>query len=141
MQFYSTDLNLAKFLSEDTPTVEKEETAPQKWVAFIVWSYNNFMCKSYILNCLDNTLLNIYNSVKTPKLLWESMEKKYKIEDTRLKKFLEGKFMDFDSKTVMNQYKSSCMRYMQNVWSSMSCFKSLRLSKNYQQCEKILRIT
>ncbi|XP_073138498.1 uncharacterized protein [Henckelia pumila] len=42
----------------------------------------------------------------TVKELWDSLEKKYKIEDAGIKKFLVGKFLDFkmiDSKTVMSQ--------------------------------------
>ena len=40
------------------------------------------------------------------KKLWDSLDKKYKIEDVRLKKLIVGKIMDFkmvDSKTVLSQ--------------------------------------
>ncbi|KAK3037495.1 hypothetical protein RJ639_031989 [Escallonia herrerae] len=40
------------------------------------------------------------------KALWESLERKYKTEDTGSKKFVVGKFLDFkmvDSKTVISQ--------------------------------------
>ncbi|KZV21996.1 hypothetical protein F511_41367 [Dorcoceras hygrometricum] len=39
------------------------------------------------------------------KLLWDSMEKKYKTEVSGLKKFIVGKFLDYrmvDSKSVMS---------------------------------------
>ncbi|XP_022847663.1 uncharacterized protein LOC111370208 [Olea europaea var. sylvestris] len=103
MLFYLTTLNLVKILREDVPTVEEKETDSQKRAAFDAWSHSDFLCKNYILNCLDNTLYNVYCSVKTATLLWESLEKKYKTEDAGLKKFVVGKFLDFkmvDSKTV-----------------------------------------
>ncbi|XP_022846357.1 uncharacterized protein LOC111369107 [Olea europaea var. sylvestris] len=106
MLFYLTTLNLVKILREDAPTIEEKETDSQKRAAFDAWSHSDFLCRNYILNCLDNTLYNVYCSVKTAKLLWESLEKKYKTEDARLKKFVVGKFLDFkmvDSKTVMTQ--------------------------------------
>ncbi|XP_073138758.1 uncharacterized protein [Henckelia pumila] len=70
------------------------------------WNHNNFLCKNYILNGLDDTLYSVYSSIKTAKELWDSLEKKYKTEDACIKKFVVGKFLDFkmiDSKTVMSQ--------------------------------------
>ncbi|XP_022849837.1 uncharacterized protein LOC111371918 [Olea europaea var. sylvestris] len=106
MLFYLTTLNLVKILKEDAPTVEEKETNSQKRAACDAWSHSDFLCRNYILNCLDNTLYNVYYSIKTAKLLWESLEEKYKTEDAGLKKFVVGKFLDFkmvDSKTVMTQ--------------------------------------
>ena len=54
-------------------------------------------------------MYNVYSQVKTAKELWESLAKKYKIEDAGMKKFIVGKFLDYkivDSKTVTNQAKS-----------------------------------
>ncbi|KAL0401576.1 UNVERIFIED_CONTAM: hypothetical protein Slati_4187500 [Sesamum latifolium] len=48
----------------------------------------------------------MYSSTKTARALWESLAKKYKIEDAGLKKFIVEKFLEFkmvDSKIVMNQ--------------------------------------
>ncbi|KZV41621.1 hypothetical protein F511_15390 [Dorcoceras hygrometricum] len=42
----------------------------------------------------------------TEKLLWESLEKKYKTEGVGLKKFIVDKFLDYgmvDSKSLMSQ--------------------------------------
>ena len=58
------------------------------------------------MNDLDNTLYNVYCAFNTARELWESLDKKYKTEDTGLKKFVVGKFLDYkmlDSKTVIDQ--------------------------------------
>ncbi|KAK4397205.1 hypothetical protein Sango_1557100 [Sesamum angolense] len=106
MLFYLTTLNLARFLSEEIPFVSEGETDTQKRAAMDAWGHGDFLCRNYILNGLSDTLYNVYSSVTTARALWKSLEKKYKIEDAGLKKFIVGKFFDFkmmDSKTVMNQ--------------------------------------
>ncbi|KAL0355626.1 UNVERIFIED_CONTAM: hypothetical protein Sradi_4009500 [Sesamum radiatum] len=78
----------------------------QKRAAMHAWVHGDFLCRNYILNSLSNTLYNMYCSAKTARALWESLEKKYKIEDAGLKKFIVGKFLEskmVDSKSVMNQ--------------------------------------
>ncbi|XP_070036035.1 uncharacterized protein [Nicotiana tomentosiformis] len=57
----------------------------------------------YILSALEDDLYNVYTAMKTLKELWDALEKKYKIEDACLKKFVIAKFLDYkmiDSKTV-----------------------------------------
>ncbi|XP_057495650.1 uncharacterized protein LOC130780646 [Actinidia eriantha] len=54
----------------------------------------------------DKMLYNVYSPLPTVKLLWDSLDKKYKVEDASAKKFLIGQFLDFkmvDSKKVMAQ--------------------------------------
>jgi hypothetical protein len=36
--------------------------------------YNDSMCKNYILNGLDNTLYNVYNSINNAKALWKALD-------------------------------------------------------------------
>ncbi|XP_074588614.1 uncharacterized protein LOC141844468 [Curcuma longa] len=101
MMFYLTTLNLVQFLREDPPDATEGSKA-----ACDEWSHGDFLCRNYILNALDNTLYNVYISMETVKSLWESFEKKYKIENTRLKKFIVGRFLDFkmvDSKSMTSQ--------------------------------------
>ena len=60
------------------------------------------------MNGLADSLYIAYSYKKTSKALWESLEQKYKIEDSRPKKFVVGQFFDYkmvDSKTVANQVK------------------------------------
>ncbi|RVW73229.1 Retrovirus-related Pol polyprotein from transposon TNT 1-94 [Vitis vinifera] len=106
MLFYLTTLNLARFLHEECPILEEGETNKEKVAAVDAWKHSDFLCRNYVLNGLDNTLYNVYCSLKTAKELWDSLDKKYKIEDAGMKKFIVGKFLDFkmiDSKTVISQ--------------------------------------
>ena len=106
MLFYLTTLGLAKYITEDPPFVEELEPDATKVEAFTAWKNSDFICKNYILNGLDNSLYNVYCTVETAKVLWLSLEKKYKTEDAGMKKFIVGKFLDFkmvDSKTVVSQ--------------------------------------
>lgn len=41
---------------------------------------------------MDNTLYSVYSSMKFAKELWESLEKKYNIEDVKVKKFIVASF-------------------------------------------------
>jgi hypothetical protein len=66
------------------------------------------MLKNYIFNGLDNTIYNVYSSIKSTKALREALDKKkkYKDEDVGMKKFIVIKFLDLkmiDSRTVMSQ--------------------------------------
>ncbi|XP_052188980.1 uncharacterized protein LOC127799207 [Diospyros lotus] len=59
------------------------------------------------LSGLADPLYNVYcTTYATSKQLWETLEKKYKLEDAGTKKFLVGKFLDYkivDTKLVVNQ--------------------------------------
>ncbi|XXG72565.1 hypothetical protein AAC387_Pa07g1633 [Persea americana] len=106
MLFYLTTLNLARFLHEEAPTLKEDETDKQVVAAVEAWKHANFLCHNYILNGLDNTLYNVCYSLKTAKELWDSLDKKYKTKDARMKKFVVGRFLDYkmiDSKAVINQ--------------------------------------
>ncbi|RVW83338.1 Retrovirus-related Pol polyprotein from transposon TNT 1-94 [Vitis vinifera] len=106
MLFYLTTLNLARFLHEECPILEEGETNKEKVAAVDAWKHSDFLCRNYVLNGLDNTLYNVYCSLKTAKELWDSLDKKYKTEDAGMKKFIVGKFLDFkmiDSKIVISQ--------------------------------------
>ncbi|XXG56830.1 hypothetical protein AAC387_Pa03g4144 [Persea americana] len=106
MLFYLTTLNLARFLREEAPALKENESDKQVVAAVKAWKHADFLCRNYILNGLDNTLYNVYCSLKTVKELWDSLDKKYKTEDTGMKKFIVGRFLDYkiiDSKVVINQ--------------------------------------
>ena len=106
MLFYLTTFNLAKFLREDAPVCSENEADRQVVVAVDAWKHSDFLYKNYILNGLDNTLYNVYSPIKMAKKLWESLDRKYKMEDARMKKFVVGRFLDYkivDSKTIISQ--------------------------------------
>ncbi|XXG73456.1 hypothetical protein AAC387_Pa07g2369 [Persea americana] len=96
MLFYLTTLNLARFLHEEAPALREGEIDKQVFAAVEAWKHADFLCQNYILNGLDNTLYNGYCSLKTTKELWDSLDKKYKIEGAKMKKFVVGKFLDYE---------------------------------------------
>ena len=106
MLFYLTTMNLAGFLHEEAPALKEGETDKQLVAAVEAWKHADFLCRNYILNGLDNTLYNVYCSLKTAKELWDSLDKKYKTEDAGMKKFVVGRFLDYkmiDYKAIINQ--------------------------------------
>ncbi|KZV14567.1 hypothetical protein F511_41967 [Dorcoceras hygrometricum] len=106
MLFYLTTLSMSRFLTKEPPVVTEGDTDTQRRTAVDAWNHNDFLCRNYILNSLDDVLYGVYCSVKTAKELWNSLEKKYKTEDAGVKKFVVGKFLDYkmvDAKSVMSQ--------------------------------------
>ena len=70
------------------------------------WKHSDFLCRNYVLNGLVDSLYNNYSDKKTAKELWESLDRKYKTENIRAKKFIVGHFLDYkmvDSKNVVSQ--------------------------------------
>nr|XP_027122051.1 uncharacterized protein LOC113738993 [Coffea arabica] len=106
MLFYLTTLNLSRFLSEDAPKLPEGLTDAQAVSAINAWKHSDFLCRNYVMNCLHDSLYNVYQIHKTTKALWESLDWKYKTEDVGAKKFVVGKFLEYkmvDSKTVISQ--------------------------------------
>ncbi|KZV49453.1 hypothetical protein F511_13228 [Dorcoceras hygrometricum] len=106
MLFYLTTLNLARFLTEEVPTLKEGEQNAESVSAVEAWNHSDFLCRNYVLNGLSDALYNVLCEKKTAKELWESLDRKYKTEDAGAKKFLVGRFLDFkmlDSKPVISQ--------------------------------------
>ena len=72
-------------MSDETPTDER-------FLVKEAWTHSDFLCKNYSLSGLQNNLYNLYSNAKTSKELWDVLEKKYKIEDAGMKKFIVAKF-------------------------------------------------
>ncbi|KZV19604.1 hypothetical protein F511_10507 [Dorcoceras hygrometricum] len=105
MLFYLTTLNLAMFLAEEVLTLKEGELNAESVSAVEAWNHSDFLYRNYVLNGLADALYNIFCE-NTAKELWESLDRKYKIEDAGAKKFLVGRFLDFkmlDSKPVISQ--------------------------------------
>ncbi|PHT37341.1 hypothetical protein CQW23_25041 [Capsicum baccatum] len=75
-----------------------------------LYVYNGSLAKTllrnYILSGLQDDLYNVYSGTKTSKERWGALERKYKMEDAGIKKFLFARFLDFkmiDSKSVVSQ--------------------------------------
>lgn len=96
--FYLTTLNLPRFLTEESPKSTKDATDVQTISAVKAW-------KNYLLNYLAELLYIVYSTKKIAKELWEFLDRKYKTEDVKVKKFIVVQFLDYkmvDSKIVIN---------------------------------------
>ncbi|GJX21867.1 pol polyprotein [Tanacetum coccineum] len=110
MFFYLTTLNHARFLNETAPQVEPpaegQPSNAQAVQAVEAWRHSEFLCHTYILNGLVDSLYNVCCKTTTVKEIWESLECKYKTKDAGTKKFVVARFLDYkmdDSKTVITQ--------------------------------------
>ena len=106
MLFYLTTLNLVRFLTEKAPKLKEDERDIQVISTVDAWKHFYFLCRNYVMNALTDPLYNVYIDKKIAKELWESLDRKYKIKDTKAKKFVVGQFLDYkmvDSKTVVSQ--------------------------------------
>ncbi|KZV54798.1 hypothetical protein F511_04420 [Dorcoceras hygrometricum] len=106
MLFYLTTLNLARFLTEEVPTLKEGEQNAESVSTVEAWNHSDFLCRNYVLNGLADVLYNVFCENKTAKELWKSLDQKYKTEDAGDKKFLVGRFLDFkmlNSKPVISQ--------------------------------------
>ena len=78
---------------------------------------------------MSDTLYNVYIGKRTANKLWESLDRKYKIEDGGTKKFVVGRFLDYkivDYKTVMSQVQE-----LQIILSKI-LVKGMMLSETFQ---------
>ncbi|XP_027168509.1 uncharacterized protein LOC113768370 [Coffea eugenioides] len=92
--------------NEDAPKLPEGSTDAQAVSAIDAWKHSDFLCRNYIMNCLHDSLYNVYQVHKTAKALWESLDWKYKTEDAGAKKFVVEIFLDYkmvDSKILISQ--------------------------------------
>ncbi|GKC92477.1 zinc finger, CCHC-type containing protein, partial [Tanacetum coccineum] len=84
----------------DDATVEKIRQRPK-------WDNDDYVCRGLILNGMSDSLIDIYQNVKSSKELWDTLEAKYMAEDASSKKFLVSNFTNYkitDSRPVLEQY-------------------------------------
>ncbi|PKI57989.1 hypothetical protein CRG98_021620 [Punica granatum] len=67
MLFYLTTLNLARFLTENAPTLSVGESDVQALSAVSVWKHSDYLCRNYIMNSLHDSLYSVYWEFKTAK--------------------------------------------------------------------------
>ncbi|GJR96163.1 retrovirus-related pol polyprotein from transposon TNT 1-94 [Tanacetum coccineum] len=115
MLFYLTSLHVAYVLTDSEPVdpylvdgqnVPTEAQMADYERAASQWNHNEYNCRNYILNALDDSLYDIYSTFATAREIWESLEKKYKTQVACSKKFVVGKFLNFkmnDAKPVVKQ--------------------------------------
>jgi hypothetical protein len=56
-------------LTEKASKLLNDESDPTIVVAMDAWNYTDFVYKNYILNGLDNTLYDLYSSIKNARAL------------------------------------------------------------------------
>ena len=114
MLFYLTTLHVSNVLTDPEPTdpyVEGQTVPTQEQVAEYeraasLWNHNEYNCRNYLLNALDESLYDIYSTFANARDIWISLEKKYRTEVACSKKFVVGKFLNFkmnDAKPVVKQ--------------------------------------
>ena len=64
MLFYLTTLNLARFLTEETPKLKEDKHDIQVINVVDAWKHYDFLCKSYVMNALTYSLYNVYSDKK-----------------------------------------------------------------------------
>jgi hypothetical protein len=69
-------LELGKVIDWENVKIIRNKSDPTIMVGLNVLNHTDFMLKNYILNGLDNTLYNMYSSIKSIKALWEALDKK-----------------------------------------------------------------
>ena len=106
MHFLLTTLKVVYVLSTPMPKFAKHETL-ESTTRRSKWDNNDYIWHGHILNCMSDSLFDIYLNVETAKELWDSIETKYMIEDASNKKFLVSKFMGYkmnDVRPFMEQF-------------------------------------
>lgn len=77
MLFYLTMLSLQCFIKEDPPLLAENTPDDERLVVTEAWKHSDFLCRNYILSCLEDDLYNVYTVMETSKALWNALEKKY----------------------------------------------------------------
>jgi len=77
MTFYLTTLGLVKFLTEELPTKKDGDQDNDFLMALESWKQSHYLCRHYVLNCLSDSLYDVYSEKKSAKELWESLDRKY----------------------------------------------------------------
>ena len=60
------------------------------------WTHTNKVCQHTILTTLSNELFDVYCAYKEAKGIWESMLRKYTIEDVGKQKFVVGNYYKWE---------------------------------------------
>ncbi|CAM8973000.1 unnamed protein product [Rhodiola kirilowii] len=106
MHFYLTQLGFARYLSEDTPRVAENEFDNRVLMAYNAWKDAENLYRNYVLNNLNDVLYKMYYTKSSAKELWESLDRKYRTENAGSKKYIVGRFLEFqmvDTKSVTSQ--------------------------------------
>ncbi|PHT40207.1 Purple acid phosphatase 7 [Capsicum baccatum] len=104
--FCLTTLCLQRFTFEKAPEVPEKTSEQEQFVIVEAWKCSDFLCRNYMLSCLQDDLYDVYSGTKTTKELWGTLEWKYKIEDAGTKTFFVARFLEYkmiDNKSAISQ--------------------------------------
>ncbi|KAL8124282.1 hypothetical protein AgCh_012073 [Apium graveolens] len=68
MHFYLTTLHMDRFLKEEPPLFTAESNMQTVYAAD-AWKHSDYICRNYVLNCLSDSLYNVYSAKPTAKVL------------------------------------------------------------------------
>jgi len=91
VHFLQTLLHLVYVINTPSSDESKNETINQLRRRQ-KWEIDDYTCKRHILNAMNDSLFDLYYSVKFAKELWEKMKMRYMKEDATSKKFLVSHF-------------------------------------------------
>ncbi|KAL9664809.1 hypothetical protein QQ045_020217 [Rhodiola kirilowii] len=106
MHVYLTQLGFARYLTEDTPRVDEDEFDHQVLMEYTAWKDSEYLCRNYVLYSVNDVMYKVYCTKSSVKELWESLDRKYRTANASSKKYIVGRFLEFqmvDLKTVTSQ--------------------------------------
>nr|GEV93595.1 zinc finger, CCHC-type [Tanacetum cinerariifolium] len=130
IHFLLTTLKMVYVLT--TPMPELVEDATVKAIRIRAkWENDDYICRGHILNCMSDSLFDVYTNVESAKELWDSLESKYMAQDSSSKKFLVSNFNSYkmvDSRPVMEQYNELLRILRQNTQHGLKMDESIFVS-------------
>ena len=100
--FFLTTKKLHSYCFSEKPITPENPTVAQIKESE-TWTENDFLCKNYILNGLNDNLYDYYSKYISAKATWEALEKKYDTEEAGSKKFAVSRYLKYqmtDDKSV-----------------------------------------
>ncbi|GAU48095.1 hypothetical protein TSUD_238340 [Trifolium subterraneum] len=76
----------AEQLKEKALQIEKERQ---------LWIDNDYVCKNYIINGLEDDLYDYYRTYETASDVWEALSKKYDTEEAGAKKYVVSRYLKY----------------------------------------------
>jgi hypothetical protein len=76
----------AEQIKEKTLQIEKERQ---------LWIDNDYVCKNYIINGLEDDLYDYYRTYETASDVWEALSKKYDTEEAGVKKYAVSRYLKY----------------------------------------------
>ncbi|GJU14321.1 zinc finger, CCHC-type containing protein [Tanacetum coccineum] len=106
MHFILSTMSVVYVLNTPIPD-DGDDTTVKKIKRMNKWENDDYVCHSIILNCMFDSLFDIYQNVESEKELWDSLEAKYMAEDASSKMFLVSNFINYkmtNTRPVIEQY-------------------------------------